>query len=117
MFLAVLLPLLPLVSAGRGDLHKITPGTTTAASVFLPVAENAHPLVGAVPRSASKKDALRNASGMKGQAIVSGGDGDQEYLTNITVGGQPFTVVIDTGRYVRLAITRTAFQRYLYICT
>lgn len=104
--IAGLFPFLPLAIAGSGRLTRITPGKGSAPAVVntevtsLPIAQYVQPLVGSTPRSASKKAALRHVSGGRGLANVAGAEGDREYLTNITVGGQPFTVVIDTGRYV-----------------
>ncbi|KAJ7780230.1 acid protease [Mycena maculata] len=41
--------------------------------------------------------ALRAKASTNNTAVLAGSDLDQEYLTNITVGGQTFPVIVDTG--------------------
>ncbi|KAJ7708902.1 acid protease [Mycena rosella] len=40
---------------------------------------------------------LRSHASLNNTAVLAGADLDQEYLSNITVGGQTFTAIVDTG--------------------
>ncbi|KAJ7049919.1 aspartic peptidase domain-containing protein [Mycena amicta] len=63
---------------------------------------------GKVPRRKSKKDALAKLRGRptcksdqagtsNNTVVLDGSDFEDEYLTNVTVGGQHFSLIIDTG--------------------
>lgn len=71
--------------------------------VDIPAAKFALPFAGKAPRSPFKKhnrDALRShLAGGAPVAPLAGSDFDDEYLVNITIGGQHFPVIVDTGRY------------------
>lgn len=75
--------------------------------VSLPAAEYTLPISGSVPRSKARKqlrDRLRSHySGSRSGdvAMLAGADFDEEYLVEITAGGnQQFSVIVDTGRFV-----------------
>ncbi|KAJ7062706.1 acid protease [Mycena amicta] len=84
-------------------------GAATAASIdLLPSTHAAHhqlapfsaPIVSKVPRRSSKAEALhslRSQGGAPHTAVLWGADYDYEYLTNITIDKQIFTVIVDTG--------------------
>lgn len=69
----------------------------------LPVSQNVLTLNQKVARPSWKADAFRSVT-RKGLAssksytdVLAGGAQDEEYLTNITIGGQNFIVIVDTG--------------------
>ncbi|KZP04844.1 acid protease [Athelia psychrophila] len=98
--LAFLVAALTAVSAHAYEIRKIAPRTSSAlATEVLPSAQYSLPLTGKAPRSKAKKAALsalrKNATSFT--AVLAGGDYDEEYMTDITVGGQAFKVIVDTG--------------------
>lgn len=69
----------------------------------IPEAQFVVPITSKAPRRQSKKHnlaSLRAHASPNKTAILVGADLDEEYLTDITVGGQTFTAIVDTGRYV-----------------
>eukprot|EP00918_Siedleckia_nematoides_P001398 GHVU01003330.1.p1 GENE.GHVU01003330.1~~GHVU01003330.1.p1 ORF type:complete len:125 (+),score=5.83 GHVU01003330.1:129-503(+) len=82
--------------------------SAAAIAPHIPVAEYVLPLAAKAPRPGYKKAAMDTLRGRSQQgsssvptAVLAGSDFDEEYLTNITVGGQKFTVIVDTGRLVK----------------
>lgn len=71
---------------------------SVSSSVELPAAPFVVNLTDKTPRSSIKKQALRELRGKTTTATVAGSDGDEEYLTDIEVGGQNFKAIVDTGR-------------------
>ena len=74
-----------------------TPRQTEAANI--PTADFSVSIAGAAPRSKAKKtliNYLRERGGFT--SSIAGSDFDQEYLLNATIGGQAFSLIIDTGR-------------------
>lgn len=76
-------------------------------NVVVPAAQFSVAISGTTPRSSAKKammQALRSsvaaAAGSQFTTPVAGSDFDEEYLTNVTVGGQHFSLIVDTGRFV-----------------
>jgi hypothetical protein len=73
-----------------------------AAEAALGPAEHVVPFIGKVARSQAKRSlrtTLRQrASGKNYTAILAGADFDEEYLADLTAGGQTFKVIVDTGR-------------------
>lgn len=64
----------------------------------IPKAEHTLKLAAKVPRPAGKAAALRTLSRAKRfTAPVAGSEGDEEYLVNVTIGGQDFSLIMDTG--------------------
>lgn len=85
------------------DIRRITAASSgTIKTEVIPAAKFYVPLTGKVSRPAYKKhllDALRN-QGFKSSnytAVLAGSISDNEYLTDITIGGQEFKVIVDTG--------------------
>jgi hypothetical protein len=82
--------------------HASATNVATLSSQPLPQADFALPLT-KQPRSASRAKIMHNLKkkigAAKGNFIESivGAEGDAEYLTAITIGGQNFTTIIDTG--------------------
>jgi hypothetical protein len=61
----------------------------------LPEAHHTLNLAAKVPRPAGKAAALRSLSRAKRfTAPMAGSDGDEEYLVNVTIGGQDFSLII-----------------------
>ncbi|KAJ7115076.1 acid protease [Mycena crocata] len=96
-----LLSLIPFLNGATPTEHSPL-GLRTHPASILPTAEFSMPLTGKVPRRASKTTALtaiRNKHGkFRGNTVgLDGAAFDNEYLVNITVGGKPFQVILDTG--------------------
>ena len=92
--------LLAVASAAALDIRRLASPRSVAQTVDLPKAQFVAEFTGSVPRSAQKNAILRQLRGPASKTIqIAGSDGDEEYLTNITIGGQHFDVIIDTGRY------------------
>jgi hypothetical protein len=82
-------------------------------ATMLPPADFTAAITAKTPRRKSKKAALaalrgkttpsRAAVAGSTTVAVDGSDFDDEYLTNVTVGGQHFSLIIDTGRCVALS--------------
>lgn len=70
-------------------------------SAELPSAEFVASFTGKVSKTQHKKDilrSLRSAAGINSTSVIDGSDLDEEYITEITVGGQTFYAIVDTGR-------------------
>ncbi|KAJ7308516.1 acid protease [Mycena albidolilacea] len=66
----------------------------------IPEAQFVVPITSTAPRRKSKKsnlESLRAFAAPNNTAVLEGADFDQEYLTEVTVGGQTFTAIVDTG--------------------
>ena len=98
---AVVILLGLVVSSSAFDFRRVTSNREVDQHGELPAAPFVGTLTQKVPRSSHKKQALRElrrrASGGD-TAVVAGSDDDEEYLTAITIGGQDFQVIVDTGR-------------------
>lgn len=67
----------------------------------LPSAEFVASFTGKVAKKQAKKDllrSLRSAAGTNSTSVIDGSDFDEEYITELTVGGQTFYAIVDTGR-------------------
>lgn len=72
-----------------------------ARNTELPNAEFVASFTGKVSKKQAKKDILRSltsAAGINSTSVVDGSDFDEEYITELTVGGQTFYAIVDTGR-------------------
>ncbi|KAF7971938.1 hypothetical protein HWV62_19387 [Athelia sp. TMB] len=87
------------VSAQSYEIRRTAPATSGAlATEVLPRAQYLLPLTGKAPRSKAKKAALSALTKTSSYtAVLAGSYYDQEYLTDITIGGQAFKVIVDTG--------------------
>ncbi|KAJ7340019.1 aspartic peptidase domain-containing protein [Mycena albidolilacea] len=94
--LALLSFLLLLSDSIHADLPTLQPGSDPS---LLPKAGISVPLSAKVPRRNSKKNARADLRGKQSRSDTVHVDGsfDNEYLVNITVGGHPFQVILDTG--------------------
>jgi hypothetical protein len=85
------------------DIRRTTAASSgTIKTEVIPTAEFYVPLTGKVARSAYKKhflNTLRNqvSKSFNYTAVLAGSMTDKEYLTDITIGGQEFKVIVDTG--------------------
>lgn len=80
--------------------HALLPHSSSSS---LPAAPFFAPITSRSPRRASKSSALhalRSSGASAHTAPLMGSDYDYEYLANITIGGQGFSVIVDTGRCV-----------------
>ncbi|KAF7345601.1 Acid protease [Mycena venus] len=105
-FLSIIF-LLSLLGAAHAEpnlvRHRVLSPRPQQNVTLLPPAEFSVPLSAKAPRRKSKMHAL---SALRGEPVfhgsantipINGADMDEEYLTNVTVGGQQFQLVIDTG--------------------
>ncbi|KAF8322526.1 acid protease [Clavulina sp. PMI_390] len=70
------------------------------ATETLPQAEYSLPISGKTSRTPARagiRDAIRRSMTGGDVAPLAGSDFDEEYLVNVTVGGQPFSLIVDTG--------------------
>ena len=76
----------------------------STAPVDLPEADIVVNLTEKVPRPSFKKEMLRSlrGGGRDTTGSIAGSADDEEYLTDITVGGQHFKAIVDTGRSASL---------------
>src|ERR1700691_5623119 len=82
------------------DIHHVAPTPDAALTTEVPpAAQFSVPLTKKVPRPMYKKNLLKALRGRASSptAVLAGSDDDAEYLTNITIGGQNFKVIVDTG--------------------
>lgn len=97
--------LLALSASAKFTAEFVTYGSAkdVETDVNIPPAEVSLPFTGKSPRSAFKKhvrESLRaHFASSSSVAPLAGSGFDEEYLVNITVGGQHFPVIVDTGRY------------------
>ncbi|KAF7345412.1 Acid protease [Mycena venus] len=112
------LSVLSLVCAATADIKVVRHVSRAPRSLepaVIPEAQFVVPITSTAPRRKSKKSnlsSLRKQASPNNTVVLEGADLDQEYLTNITVGGQSFTAIVDTGssdtcrkRLVALAAT------------
>lgn len=89
------------VSAHAYTLNRVAPVTSGAVEIkMLPAAQFSTPLIDKIPRRAFKRRMLTRASIAEPSnytSILQGGSLDSEYLAEITIGGQNFKVIVDTG--------------------
>ncbi|KAJ7092312.1 aspartic peptidase domain-containing protein [Mycena belliarum] len=106
MGVLAVLAALSLLGAVHAEYHivrhaSLAPRSRDAA--VLPAAEFTVPFSGKAPRRKSKKSALAalrgksRAHGASDTVVVDGSAFDEEYLTNATIGGQHFSLIVDTG--------------------
>ncbi|KAF8183823.1 acid protease [Mycena galopus ATCC 62051] len=102
MVLAVTV-VLSVVCAATAEFSAVRHVSNAPRSVepaVIPAAQFVVPITSKAPRRQSKKSnlaSLRASRSLHNTAVLEGASLDQEYLTNGTVGGQTFTVIIDTG--------------------
>jgi hypothetical protein len=108
--LALLSFLLLLSDSIHADLPTLQPGSEPS---LLLKAGISVPLSTKVPRRNSKKNARADLRGRQSRSDTVHVDGsfDNEYLVNITVGGHPFQVILDTGRLVHFISDMIPFER------
>ena len=82
------------------DIRRVAPLTNVALTTeILPAAQFLVSLTEKVPRQMYKKkllEALRTGLSAP-TAVLAGSANDVQYLANITVGGEKFKVIVDTG--------------------
>lgn len=108
MISKTLLPLILLAASASAQVsirHLKSSRLATTEPANIPTAPFVVPLTSKVPRSSRKKALLRELRGGRStlsrgstSGTVMGSDDDEEYLTDITVGGQHFKAIVDTGR-------------------
>ncbi|KAJ6536853.1 aspartic peptidase domain-containing protein [Mycena capillaripes] len=110
MGLLTVLSALSLVGAAHAEFNikrHVSLAPRAKEATVLPPAEFSVPFTAKTPRRSSKKSALaalrnkpsksRPSVGGGSTVSVDGSDFDDEYLTNVTIGGQHFSLIIDTG--------------------
>ncbi|KAK7045280.1 acid protease [Favolaschia claudopus] len=114
LLLALTLPLFDLAHAEFHAIRHLSLAPRSQEAVALPPAEFNVAITAKTPRRASKRNALASLRRKPGKrspgkrplrlpggggstVVVDGSDFDEEYLTNATVGGQHFSLIIDTG--------------------
>lgn len=98
--LAFLFVALAAVSTQAYAIHEESPATSEALTTeILPQAQFTMSFSGRIARSKGKQEALRTMRKRSSSytTVLAGGLSDQEYLTDITIGGQEFKVEVDTG--------------------
>ena len=96
-------PFLFLLAAFAASVHaynirRVPPATNLALSTeILPPAQFSIPLAEKAPRPTYKKNLLKALCGRGPTAVLAGSANDTEYVTDITIGGQKFKVIVDTG--------------------
>ena len=98
--LALLVAALAAISTQAHEIRKRAPAASEALTTeVLPQAPFTMPFSGKIARSKGKQDALRPVRKRSSSytSVLAGGISDQEYLTDITIGGQDFKVEVDTG--------------------
>jgi hypothetical protein len=120
MGLLTVVSVLSLLGAAHAEFNivrRVSLAPHAKEAAILPPAQFSVPFTAKTPRRSSKKSALaalrgKPAKRVPGKApvtgaggttvVVDGSDFDDEYLTNVTVGGQHFSLIIDTGRCVAI---------------
>ncbi|KAJ6622083.1 aspartic peptidase domain-containing protein [Mycena sp. CBHHK59/15] len=103
MRLAVLsiLSLFGAIHAKPNVARQVSLAPRSLEAVSIPKADFAFPFTKKAPRGKARKNApgasLRGNKSRGNTASVAGTEFDQVYLTNITVGGQNFSVIVDSG--------------------
>lgn len=99
--LSLLVVALAAVSTNAYEVTRFAPSTGSVEPEVLPPAQFSVALAAKVPRS-TYKNSMRSAvlgrwkpSNYTG--VLAGSSDDEEYLINITIGGQNFQVIVDTG--------------------
>ncbi|KAJ7249530.1 aspartic peptidase domain-containing protein [Mycena haematopus] len=89
------------VTAEFNVVRHVSQAPRSLEPAVIPAAQFVVPITSTAPRRRSKKSnlaSLRATTSLNNNtAILEGADLDQEYLTNVTIGGQTFTAIIDTG--------------------
>jgi hypothetical protein len=102
------LSVLSLVCAATAEFNVVRHVSHAPRSLepaVIPEAQFVVPITSTAPRRKSKKSnlaSLRASAAPNNTVVLEGADFDQEYLTEVTVGGQTFTAIVDTGRFVNL---------------
>ncbi|KAF7326791.1 Acid protease [Mycena sanguinolenta] len=106
------LSLLGSVQAEFNVVRHVSQAPRAEVATDLPPAEFSVSFTAKTPRRSSKRTALEALTGRPSKkrpgvraatagggdtVVVDGSDFDEEYLTNFTVGGQPFSLIVDTG--------------------
>ncbi|KAJ6580924.1 aspartic peptidase domain-containing protein [Mycena capillaripes] len=97
------LSLLSLVCATTAEftvVRHVSEAPRSLEPAVIPEAQFVVPITSKAPRRQSKKSnlaSLRAHASPNNTATLLGADFDEEYLTDITVGGQTFTAIVDTG--------------------
>ncbi|KAJ7743456.1 aspartic peptidase domain-containing protein [Mycena maculata] len=101
MSVLAVLSALSLVGAAQAEytvVRRTSLAPRSQEAAVLPPAEFSIPFTGKVSQRKSKKSALAALRGKSSSTVVvDGSDFDEEYLTNVTVGGQHFSLIVDTG--------------------
>ena len=82
------------------DVRQVSSAINSALSTeVLPAAQFSVPFANKIPRPTYKKNLLKGLRGLGDvpTAVVAGSDYDELYVVNMTVGGQNFAVLVDTG--------------------
>ncbi|KAF8166541.1 aspartic peptidase domain-containing protein [Mycena galopus ATCC 62051] len=78
-------------------VRHVSHAPRSLAPAVIPAAQFVVPIISKAPRRQSKKSnlaSLRANASPNNTAVLEGADLDQEYLTNVTIGGQTFTAII-----------------------
>ncbi|KAJ6485608.1 aspartic peptidase domain-containing protein [Mycena sanguinolenta] len=97
---AVVLSLVCAATAEFNVVRHVSQAPRSLEPAVIPAAQFIVPITSTVPRRQSKKAnlaSLRATVSLNNTAVLEGSDLDQEYLTNVTIGGQTFKAIIDTG--------------------
>ena len=99
--LSLLVAALVVVSTNAYEVTRFAPSTGSIEQEILPSAQFSAALSAKTSRSAYKNN-MRSAVLKRGKAsdftaILAGSNNDNEYLTDIMIGGQTFQVIVDTG--------------------
>ncbi|KAI0685703.1 aspartic peptidase domain-containing protein [Cytidiella melzeri] len=86
-------------AATKFDIRRVTSQRSVAQNAAIPQASFVTNITHRVPRRSSKKAALRQLRGSapKNTAVAFGSDDDEEYGVPVSVGGESFSVIMDTG--------------------
>ncbi|KAF7977088.1 hypothetical protein HWV62_4667 [Athelia sp. TMB] len=98
--LAFLFVALAAVSTQAYEIRRGAPATSEVLTTkVLPQAQFTMPFSGKIARPRGKQEILHTVRKRSSSytAVLAGGLSDQEYLTDITIGGQEFKVEVDTG--------------------
>ena len=99
--LSLLVAALVVVSTNAYEVTRFAPSTGSIEPEILPPAQFSVALSAKTSRP-TYKNSMRSAVLKRGNAsnytaILAGSSDDNEYLTNIMIGGQTFQVIVDTG--------------------
>ena len=95
-FASTSITFLALLEVAVGEIalqRRVSHAPKRKEAANIPAADFYVSIVDTTPRSNAKKTLMKNFT-----ASAAGSDLDEEYLVNVTIGGQPFSIQIDTGR-------------------